>query len=152
MMGGFVPRDDETTRTRIATRVRSFYEELWNQWRFDLVDELLAPGLVFRGSLGIEVSGREGFIEYATHVRAAFPDFYNRIDELVVEEGRAAARLHYMGTHEGMIFPTARRGVRVAYSGAAFFTFDQEMRITRAWVLGDLVPLFRQLGLTTIPG
>jgi predicted ester cyclase len=135
----------------ISERVRRFYDELWNQWRFDLVGELLAPELEFRGSLGATMRGHDGFIEYATCVRDGFPDFHNQIDELIVEESRAAARLTYTGTHEGEIFPGAREGVRIQYSGAAFFSFDRSTRITRAWVLGDLLSLLRQLGLNMLP-
>ena len=69
--------------------MRRFYDELWNQWRFDLADELLSDGLRFRGSLGTEANGRAGFLDYARSVRAAFPDFHNRVDTLVVGDDRA---------------------------------------------------------------
>jgi hypothetical protein len=51
--------------TLLESRVRRFYAELWNQWRFDLAAELLAPELEFRGSLGDAVRGHDGFIDYA---------------------------------------------------------------------------------------
>jgi predicted ester cyclase len=84
--------------TLLESRVRRFYAELWNQWRFDFVAELLAAELEFRGSLGDAVRGWEGFIDYATRVRAAFPDFHNEIQELVVADKRVAAGLRYSGT------------------------------------------------------
>jgi steroid delta-isomerase-like uncharacterized protein len=127
--------------------VRRFYAELWNQWRFELAAELLAPELEFRGSLGDAVRGRDGFIDYATRVRAAFPDFHNEIQELVVADDRVAARLRYNGTHRGVIFGAAPSGERISYAGAAFFSFDADARILHAWVLGDLLALLRQLGL-----
>src|SRR5688572_13853506 len=66
----------------IEQRVRRFYDELWNEWRFDLADDLLSDDVRFRGSLGTETEGRAGFLEYARRVRTAFPDFHNRIDDL----------------------------------------------------------------------
>jgi hypothetical protein len=36
------------------------------------------------------------------------------------------------------------------YAGAAFFRFDDEARIVQAWVLGDLVSRFNQLGLKDV--
>lgn len=135
----------------LESTVRRFYYELWNQWRFELATELLAPELEFRGSLGDTVRGRDAFIVYAKHVRAAFPDFRNEVEELVADEGRVAARLRYSGTHEGPIFGAEPNGQRVSYAGAAFFIFDNEGRIARAWVLGDLVTLLGQLGLRELP-
>jgi predicted ester cyclase len=96
--------------TLLESRVRRFYAELWNQWRLELAAELLAPELEFRGWLGDAVRGREGFVDYATRVRAAFPDFHNEIQELVVADERVAARLRYSGTHQGTIFGAAPSG------------------------------------------
>jgi hypothetical protein len=83
--------------TLLESMVRRFYAKLWNQWRLELAAELLAPELEFRGLLGDAVRGREGFVDYATRVRAAFPDFHNEIQELVVADERVAARLRYSG-------------------------------------------------------
>jgi hypothetical protein len=41
--------------------VRRFYEELWNQWRFELLDQIVSEGVHFRSSLGSTVTGREEF-------------------------------------------------------------------------------------------
>jgi predicted ester cyclase len=73
--------------------VRRYYEEMWNRWDLSLADELIGEGLAFRGSLGVAVQGRGGFKEYMRAVRRAFPDFYNRIEELVAEGEKVVARL-----------------------------------------------------------
>jgi steroid delta-isomerase-like uncharacterized protein len=137
------------SRDRLELQVRRFYEDLWNQWRFNLVDELLAPDLEFRGSLGTEIRGRQGFLEYARGIRAAFPDFHNELQETITDERHrgVAARLSYSGKHEGPIFGVAATGRRITYTGAAFFRFDDHARILRAWILGDLANLWRQLGI-----
>lgn len=124
-----------------------FYEELWNQWRFDVADELLSDGLRFRGSLGTEAVGRAGFLDYERSVRAAFPDFHNRIDLLVAADDRAAVRLTCSGTHHGEVLGVHPTGRRVEYAAAGFFNFDRGTRIVDLWVLGDLVALRRQLGV-----
>jgi hypothetical protein len=64
--------------------------------------------------------------------------------------GSRRRRKSYSGTHEGSIFGVAPTGRRVTYAGAAFFRFDDEARIARAWVLGDPVSLFNQLGLKDV--
>jgi predicted ester cyclase len=71
---------------------------MWNRWDVALADELIAEQMTFRGSLGNSVQGREGFKEYVRAVREAFPDFHNRVEELVGEVDRVVARLTNTGT------------------------------------------------------
>jgi steroid delta-isomerase-like uncharacterized protein len=124
--------------------VRVFYDEVWNRWNDALVDEVLAADLVFRGSLGDEVRGRDGFRGYRDKVRAAFPDFTNEVVSLVLDGDRAAARLRYTGTHRGPLLGVPATYRRVGYDGAAFFRLTGG-RIAEAWVLGDVHGLLGQL-------
>ncbi len=124
--------------------VRRYYEALWNRWDFDLADELIAESIVFRGSLGIGVQGREGFKEYMRVVRAAFPDFHNCIEELIAENDRVAARLTYTGTHRGQVLGVAPTGRQVSYAGVALFRVVDN-RIAEGWVLGEIHGLVQQL-------
>jgi steroid delta-isomerase-like uncharacterized protein len=124
--------------------VRRYYEALWNRWDFALADELIAESVVFRGSLGISVQGREGFKEYMRAVHRAFPDFHNRIEELIAENERVAARLTYTGTHQGEVLGIAPTGRQVSYAGMALFRVVDN-RIAEGWVLGDVHELVRQL-------
>jgi steroid delta-isomerase-like uncharacterized protein len=124
--------------------VRRYYEALWNRWDFALADELIAEPVVFRGSLGISVQGRERFKEYMRTVRRAFPDFHNRIEELIAENDRVAARLTYTGTHQGAVLGISPTGRRVSYAGMALFRVV-ENRIAEGWVLGDVHGLVQQL-------
>jgi steroid delta-isomerase-like uncharacterized protein len=124
--------------------VRRYYEELWNRWDFALADELIAEQIAFRGSLGRNVQGREGFKDYMRAVRRAFPDFHNRVEELVAEGDRVAARLTYAGTHTGALFGIAPTGRRVSYAGVALFHIVSG-QVAEGWVLGDLHGLIGQL-------
>jgi steroid delta-isomerase-like uncharacterized protein len=130
--------------------VHRYYEELWNKWDFALADRILAADIRFRGSLGAEMHGRDEFRDYMRRVQGAFPDFQNRIDEIVSEADRVVARLTYRGTHRGEIFGLAATGIRISYAGAAFYRVENG-KIAEGWVLGDLVGLFRQLGVRYLP-
>jgi predicted ester cyclase len=125
--------------------IRRYYEEMWNLWSFDLADELLSPGISFRGSLGTQVRGVQEFKAYMNKVRTAFPDFRNTIDEVVADEWRVAVRLTYDGTHLGELFGVGPTGRRIRYSGAAFFRRAGQ-RLVDGWVLGDVHDLRAQLG------
>jgi steroid delta-isomerase-like uncharacterized protein len=130
--------------------IRRYYEELWNGWSFALADELLSEEICFRGSLGVEMRGRAAFREYMRRVQNAFPDFHNKIEQLVAEGDQVVARLKYTGTHRGEIFGVRPSGKSISYAGAAFFRITAS-RVAEGWVLGDLISLLRQLGVQALP-
>ncbi|MGH2562499.1 MAG: ester cyclase [Thermomicrobiales bacterium] len=110
-----------------------------------MADEIIAPGITFRGSLDVSVQGREGFLRYMNQVRDAFPDFHNTIGELIAEGDAIVARLTYRGSHRGALFGIEPTGRSVTYQGVAIF------RIVDGWVLGDTVSVLRQIGASSLP-
>lgn len=125
--------------------VERFYYELWNRWAVSVADEILAEDLRFRGTLGSTLTGREAFKEYVETVRKAFPDWTNRIDEMISCKDRVVARMTWTGTHEGRLGDVEPTGRRVEYVGAAIFRFSNGM-IEEAWAVGDTQELWRTLG------
>lgn len=128
--------------------VRAFYDQAWNCWDDEVVDELLTVDFRFRGSLGDEVTGRDGWRGYRDALRAAVPDFHNEVVDLVCGPGRAAVRLRCTGHVEGSLLGVVGHGRPISYAAAAFFTCDGG-QLASAWVLGDLAGLRTQL--TTRP-
>ncbi|HTW04846.1 MAG TPA: ester cyclase [Streptosporangiaceae bacterium] len=124
--------------------VMRFYDSLWNQWDDDAVEDTLAPDFRFRGSLGDQTVGRDGWRTYRDKIRLASPDFHNEVVDLVVAGDRAAARLLYRGTHSGPLLGIAPTGRSFSYAGAAFFAVAGNS-LSEAWVLGDLAALRAQL-------
>lgn len=61
------------------------HEALWNAWNLGAIDELIAEDVAFRGSLGVTAQGQDGFRDYVALVRRAFPDFHNRVEQLMAE-------------------------------------------------------------------
>jgi steroid delta-isomerase-like uncharacterized protein len=101
--------------------IRRYYAELWNEWSPRALDDLISPDIVFRGSIGTAVRGIEEFRAYVNRIRNAFPDFQNRVDELIGEGTSVAARLTYTGTHRGEILGFRGSGARISYPGIAVF-------------------------------
>jgi predicted ester cyclase len=124
--------------------VRRFYKRLWNAWDDDAVEAILAPTFAFRGSLGAETQGWEGWRAYRDQVRNGSPDFRNQVIDMVCENDRAAVRLECSGHHLGPLIGIEATGRRFRYSAAAFFQAEAGL-LTDAWVLGDLDALRGQL-------
>ena len=130
----------ETNRRLVET----FYNVMWNTWSEETAREILTADIDFRGSIGLHVTGHDGFLEYMQTIRDAFPDFHNQIEEIIATDDRAVARLIYSGTHQGELLGRPATGRRVEYAGVSIFTMAGE-QISKVWVLGDLWGLMKQL-------
>jgi steroid delta-isomerase-like uncharacterized protein len=130
-----------------VTLVRRFYDELWNQANEAVAHEILHPGLTFRGSLGPQRTGPDGFVAYLREVRAALPDFRCIIEDLIATDSKAAARMTFTGTHRATFFGVVATGQTITWSGAAFFDIADQ-RIKDIWVLGDIDSIKQKLGLS----
>lgn len=129
-----------------ARLIERFYHQVWNAGDEGVARQILHKDFVFRGSLGPEHTGPEGFIDYLRAVRVALPDFVCNIQEIVTEDKRAVARMEFVGTHGGTFYGVLPTGQKITWSGAAFFQTDGQ-RITELWVLGDIDAVKRQLGV-----
>ncbi len=125
--------------------VGCFYHEVWNKADERFAREILDMNFRFKGSLGPEKNGPNGFIAYMRSVHAALGNFRCIIDDLVIAENRAAARMSFSGKHTGKFFGVDATGRIITWAGAAFFTIGNE-RIVELWVLGDLDSVRQQLG------
>ena len=130
--------------------VRRYYDELWNRWRFDLINELLADDFRFRGSVGVIARGRSAFRDYVDMIRSAFPDFHNHVESMLAEDNRVVARLQYTATHRGKIFGIEPSGKQISYAGVAIFAVGGH-QLMSGWVLGDRYELMRRLGAIPEP-
>jgi predicted ester cyclase len=101
---------------------------------------------MLRGSLGTTLTGRDEFKRYVETVFAAFPDWDNRIDEILASDNRVVTRLTWSGTHRGQFRHVEPTGARVRYCGAGFFRLSGGL-IEEAWIVGDTQELWRALGV-----
>lgn len=125
--------------------VERFYYEAWNGADEAAAREILDVDFRFRGSLGPEKRGQDGFIAYMRSVHGALARYECVIDDLIVTERRAAARMTFKGVHQARFFGVDATGAEIRWAGAAFFTFSAG-RIADLWVLGDVDGVKQQLG------
>jgi predicted ester cyclase len=131
--------------TPIATAlVERFYHRVWNKGDEAEAREILDSDFRFRGSLGSELHGPDGFIAYMRSVHAALEGFNCQIDEVIAGADCAAARMTFYGRHRGKFFGIEPTGKEIRWSGAAFFK-TRGSKIVELWVLGDIEAIRRQL-------
>jgi len=125
-------------------QVQRFYEVLWDAHDKEAIPTILHKDFTFRGSLGQEKKGHQGFAEYVDMVHYALGEYRCTIEELVAEQTRVFTKMSFSGLHRGDFMGFRPTGKRVTWQGCALFTFDGEL-IADVWVLGDLKGLEGQL-------
>ena len=125
--------------------VERFYAEVWNQADEGVAREILAEDFRFRGSLGAEKVGQDGFIAYMRSVHRALGDYVCIIEEVIETDGRVACRMLFKGKHQAEFFGVGATGRVITWTGAAFFRVH-DGRIAELWVLGDIDSVKTQLG------
>ncbi len=127
-----------------AELVEQFYHRVWNEADETEARRILASDFRFRGSLGPELRGPDGFIAYMRSVHDALGSFTCQIEEMIAAADHAAARMTFHGRHRGRFFGIAPSGQEIRWSGAAFFKTGAG-KIIELWVLGDIEEIRRQL-------
>jgi steroid delta-isomerase-like uncharacterized protein len=129
--------------------VRRWITGIWNHGDFGLIDELASEAHVF-GSPGHGELRGEGFREFVTEVRSAFPDLNNTIENQISEGDIVVTRGITRGTHQGSFGAIAATGKSVAVPWV-MFTRIQDGRILEDWELYDGLGMMTQLGVVSPP-
>jgi predicted ester cyclase len=127
-------------------QMRRWFEEVWNQRRLELADELLAPGAVLHDATvsGETVAGADAFRSHARALLAAIPDLHFEIEQVVADGDVAAGRMVVSGHLSGPGFGVEPTGQAFSISGMAMGRY-REGRLVEGWNNFDLLGLFRQI-------
>jgi steroid delta-isomerase-like uncharacterized protein len=121
--------------------VRRSYEEALNLGSFHLLDTLLTEDFVDHEELRGIPPTREGLKQKYTILRAGFPDFGFRVEDLFHADDRVAVR----GTHEGEFMGRPPTGKRFAVTSVGIFR-TADGRIAEHWGVFDQLAMLAQLG------
>src|SRR4051794_7172228 len=82
--------------------VHRLVDEVWNQGKIDVADELFTKSFVMQDpTFGEKVRGAESFKELVAMHRAAFPDLHFTINEESADDKSVALRFTLSGNHLG---------------------------------------------------
>jgi predicted ester cyclase len=127
------------------TAVRRVVEEAINKGNLAVLDEVMASNYVYHFP-GMEVKGPDGFKQFITMMRAAFPDFHITVDTLVAEGDMVAVRLIITGTNKGNLMGTAPTGKKMTITEAVFIRFAGGKEVEASPTI-DRLDMFQQLGI-----
>jgi steroid delta-isomerase-like uncharacterized protein len=126
---------------------RRLIDEVYNEGKLDVVDEVVAPGYVRHDpTLPEDITGQAAERELAAAYRAAFPDLTVTIEEQLAEGDRVVTRWTARGTHTGDLWGIPGTGKEVRVTGTSVDRI-QGGRIAESWLNWDALGLMQQLGV-----
>jgi steroid delta-isomerase-like uncharacterized protein len=131
--------------------VRRWFEELFNDAKLDVADEIVTPDHVSHDTSTPEhPPGPEGERQLVNLVRGAFSDGRITIEDLVAEGDRVAVRWTFRGTHRGDFVRIAPTGNEVEMGAMDLFRVA-DGKIAETWSNVDMMTMMRQLGAAPTP-
>ncbi len=122
--------------------IRRRVEEIWNSGNLTTADELIVTDYASNG----QAIGREGFKQFVTSVRTAFPDLYFTIEDLIAEGDKVVVRYTGRGTHKGDFSGIPATGKQVIFTGIDLFCIA-DGKMAEEWLNFDRLGMLQQLGM-----
>jgi steroid delta-isomerase-like uncharacterized protein len=122
------------------------FTEFINTANESLATELIAPTATFHVPGRPEpVRGPAGYLEIVSMMRGGFPDIQWKLEEMVAEDDKVAARFIMRGTHRGVFFGVAPTGKAIVVQAMNFYRLA-DGQIVEERGQPDLLGLLRQIG------
>jgi steroid delta-isomerase-like uncharacterized protein len=126
--------------------LRRYYEEVWNQQKLDLVDDIIDPKHIrYESGMPTEILGPEGVRKFIQTYITAFPDLKFIIEDIIAEGDRVAVRWIVRGTHYGNLKDIQATGNPITIPGISFSRIENG-KIMEHWTSWDTLLLLTELG------
>lgn len=136
--------ENEALVSRIA-------DDIWNRGDLAAVDEVMAADARYQGPHMPDGMGdRESWRRAISMYRAAFPDSHVTYDELFTCGDIVVGRWSATATHTGPLAGMAPTGREIAIGGITIYRIA-DGKIVEAWEQLDLLGMWQQLGVVTLP-
>lgn len=137
--------------TNLKTTLDRIPLEILNQGKLQLIDELYAPEYVERSPQPGIAPTREGFKQFVTSLRTAFPDLHYTIDDSIEAGDRFVTRLTASGTMRGEFAGMPATGRRATWTEIHIMRIADE-HVVEHWGLIQELAMLVQLGVIPTPG
>jgi len=138
---------DQTPASANAALVTRFLTEVVNGGRFDLIEQLWAPDLLWHGGSSGEVRGMPAYRKMLeASVGGAFTGMHLDIKDVIDSGDKVVVRFTNSGTHAGAFMGYAATRKQVVWEGIGIYRI-RDGKIVEAWFSEDLLGMFMGLGL-----
>ena len=112
---GLVDSEKDNVLQRNKDIVLRSHYEIWNRSKYELIHELYSEEFSAHFICNSEISGKEEMQKFIESHRRSFPDWTERVVDIVAEGDRVVTRYISSGTHDGDFqgIPATRRKITV---------------------------------------
>lgn len=110
-----------------------------------MVDEAFAPDYREHNPRPGQEPGVDGYKGGIVMMRAAFPDLFLDVYDIIAEGDRVAVLYTLHGTHDGERMGIPASGQRVSSEGMVLARF-RDARVIERWGVQDMLTLLQQIG------
>lgn len=125
------------------------FGEAINTGNLALIKEVVAPNVKDHDPAPDQGSGPQGFIEFFTMMRTAFPDLGVEVEHMVADEENVAFAYTVSGTHQGNFMGIAPTNKRFSVRGMQISRFENGKLVER-WGSSDELGILKQLGVEPV--
>ncbi|MGI8918088.1 MAG: ester cyclase [Pyrinomonadaceae bacterium] len=125
-----------------------WFEEVWNQGREQVIDELFAAEGIAHGladEVGAALRGPQDFKPFFRKFRSAFPEIEVVVEDTIAEGDKVAARCLVRGKHQSDSLGFAATGQSTEFTGITIVRIEKG-QIVEAWNNFDFMTMYKQLG------
>jgi len=115
-----------------------WFQEVWNEGREDLIDELMTQESLVHGISEGQTKGAGGFKSFYRDFKNQFHDIRVDFQDALSQDNMECALTHVKATHTAT-------GKEVSFSGLCMCRFE-DGKITEAWNHYDFLSMHQQLG------
>ena len=132
--------------------VRRIPEEVYNQGKLDVADEVIDPEYIEHAQLPPDIPpGIPGLKQFVTALRTAFPDFRYTVEDEIAEGDKVVIRLTASGTQQGDFLNIPASGKQASWSEIHICRMA-DGKLVEHWVTIDQMGMMQQLGVLPAPG
>lgn len=121
------------------------FGEAVNTGNLEAFRDLMAPNVVDHDPAPDQGPGVQGFIDFFTGFRSAFPDLHVEVEHLVADEESVAFAYTVTGTHQGDFLGVPPTGRPIKARGMQISRFENGKTVER-WGSSDVLGIMQQIG------
>ena len=144
-------RVEELSESQNIAALDRFVEEVINQGKYDVCDEIVEENFVELDPLPGQQQGREGLKDVIRMLRTGFPDIHWVVEETIASGEKVVSRFKWTGTHHGEFLGIPASGRKVVVPGVVIDRL-QNGKMADSRILMDTMGMMQQLGVIPGPG
>lgn len=125
------------------------FGEAINTGKLEMIRDVVSEKVKDHDPAEIQGPGAQGYIDFFTMMRSAFPDFGVELEHLVTDENNVSFAYTATGTHKGEFMGVSPTGKQFSVRGMQISRFEDGKLVER-WGATNELGILKQLGVIPV--